>query len=245
MTLLRRSYASIPSPAALRRLRDERSIKENPQWLSSLRASNETPFPIAFTRIGGLAAGDSTARSRERNSLRSSTWIRGTSMSDQHRFLSADNFYCDAYSRCQTAESMLNTAITRAEISRSFEEYLEIVGRVFAIAGRVEEARKIAEVGHCTAGFFAPLLTPTWGWHLQAPSQRRNLSPRQSEDQFLSPYLAGRTQSGRNRRAARPHDWLRRMQHNRRAKPAGRESGFHLHGALRPEGVRTVIPHSA
>ena len=35
---------------------------------------------------------------------------------------------------------------------------------------------------------------------------------------------------------------LRRMQHNRRAKPAGRESGFHLHGALRPEGVRTVIP---
>ncbi len=32
------------------------------------------------------------------------------------------------------------------------------------------------------------------------------------------------------------------MQHNRRAKPAGRESGFHLHGALRPEGVRTVIP---
>jgi len=84
-------------------------------------------------------------------------------MSDQHRFLSADNFYCDAYSRCQTAESMLNTAITRAEISRSFEEYLEIVGRVFAIAGRAEEARKIAEVGHCTAGFFATLLTPPWG----------------------------------------------------------------------------------
>jgi acyl-coenzyme A thioesterase PaaI-like protein len=33
-------------------------------------------------------------------------------------------------------------------------------------------------MGHCTAGFFATLLTPQWGWHLQAPSHRRNLSLR-------------------------------------------------------------------
>ena len=53
-------------------------------------------------------------------------------MSDQHSFLSAGNFYSDAYSRCQTAERMLNTPITRAEISRSFEEYLEIFDEFYA-----------------------------------------------------------------------------------------------------------------
>src|SRR4029077_8614476 len=66
-----------------------------------------------------------------------------------------------------------------------------------------------------------------------------------TEDQFLSSGLAGRTQSGRNRRAARPHDWLRRMQYNRRGEPAGRESGFDVHGASRAEGIRTVIPDSS
>ena len=64
------------------------------------------------------------------------------------------------------------------------------------------------------------------------------------EDQFLSSGLAGRTQSERNRGAAGPHDWLRRMQYNRRGEPAGRESGFDVHGASRAEGIRTVIPHS-
>ena len=36
---------------------------------------------------------------------------------------------------------------------------------------------------------------------------------------------------------------LRRMRYNRRGEPAGRESGFDLHGASRAEGIRTVIPH--
>jgi hypothetical protein len=48
-------------------------------------------------------------------------------MSDQHSFLSVDS-----YSRSQAAEHMLNTAITQAEISESFEEYLETVDKFYA-----------------------------------------------------------------------------------------------------------------
>ncbi len=46
-------------------------------------------------------------------------------MSDQHIFVSPDHFHPDAYTRSQTAGHILNTAIVGAEISRSFEEYLE------------------------------------------------------------------------------------------------------------------------
>ena len=42
-------------------------------------------------------------------------------MSDQHSSLSVGS-----YSQSQAAEHMLNTAITQAKISESFEEYLEI-----------------------------------------------------------------------------------------------------------------------
>ena len=48
-------------------------------------------------------------------------------MSDQHSFLSVDS-----YSRSQAAEHMLNTAITQARISESFEEYLEIFDKFYA-----------------------------------------------------------------------------------------------------------------
>ena len=48
-------------------------------------------------------------------------------MSDQHNFLSVDS-----YSRSQAAEHMLNTAITQAKISESFEEYLEIFDKFYA-----------------------------------------------------------------------------------------------------------------
>src|SRR5207245_11791912 len=41
-----------------------------------------------------------------------------------------------------------------------------------------------------------------------------------------------------------PYDRLRRVHHYRRGKPIGRESGFHVYGASRPEGIRTVIPLS-
>ena len=42
-------------------------------------------------------------------------------MSDQQSFMSGD-----PYVRHQASERMLNTAITQARISESFEEYLEI-----------------------------------------------------------------------------------------------------------------------
>ena len=48
-------------------------------------------------------------------------------MSDQQSFLSGD-----PYSRYQAADQMLNTAITQARISESFEEYLEISDKFYA-----------------------------------------------------------------------------------------------------------------
>ena len=48
-------------------------------------------------------------------------------MSDQHSFLSVDS-----YSQSQAAEHMLNSAITQAKISESFEEYLEIFDKFYA-----------------------------------------------------------------------------------------------------------------
>ena len=53
--------------------------------------------------------------------------------------------------------------------------------------------------------------------------------------------LAGATQSRRKGRALGRRDRLRRVQHNRRAEPIGRESGFHVHCVSRPEGIRPVI----
>lgn len=53
-------------------------------------------------------------------------------MSDQHSFVSPDHFHPDPYTTSQTAERILNAAILNAEISRSFEEYLEIFDEFYA-----------------------------------------------------------------------------------------------------------------
>ena len=53
-------------------------------------------------------------------------------MSDQHTFVSPDHFHPDPYTRSQMAERSLNAAIVQAEISRSFEEYLEIFEEFYA-----------------------------------------------------------------------------------------------------------------
>ena len=53
-------------------------------------------------------------------------------MSDQHSFVSPDHFHLDPYTTSQTAERILNAAILNAEISRSFEEYLEIFDEFYA-----------------------------------------------------------------------------------------------------------------
>ena len=79
-------------------------------------------------------------------------------MSDQHSFLSVDS-----YSRSQAAEQMLNTAITQAKISESFEEYLEIFDKFYADDVQVtsetqhEPIRGKARVGSLLLNFLVPL----------------------------------------------------------------------------------------
>ncbi len=79
-------------------------------------------------------------------------------MSDQHSFLSGD-----PYSRYQAAEQMLNTAITQAKISESFEEYLEIFDKFYADEVEVssetqhEPIRGKARVGSLLLNFLVPL----------------------------------------------------------------------------------------
>ena len=78
-------------------------------------------------------------------------------MSDQHDFLSGD-----PYSRYQAAEHTLNTAITQAKISESFEEYLEIFDKFYAddvelsSEGQQEPIRGKARVGSLLLNFLVP-----------------------------------------------------------------------------------------
>jgi hypothetical protein len=53
-------------------------------------------------------------------------------MIDQHNLITVDRFEGNAYSSSQAAELALNGAILRAEISRSYEEFLEIFDRFYA-----------------------------------------------------------------------------------------------------------------
>ena len=79
-------------------------------------------------------------------------------MSDQQSFLSGD-----PYSRHQASERMLNTAITQAKISESFEEYLEIFDKFYADEVEVssetqqEPIRGKARVGSLLLNFLVPL----------------------------------------------------------------------------------------
>src|SRR5260370_28301838 len=79
-------------------------------------------------------------------------------MSDQYSFWSVDS-----YSRSQAAEHMLNTAITQAKISESFEEYLEIFDNFYADDVQVssetqhEPIRGKARVGSLLLNFLVPL----------------------------------------------------------------------------------------
>ena len=53
-------------------------------------------------------------------------------MIEQHNLIAADRFGGDAYSSSQAAELALNGAILRAEIGRSYEEFLEIFDKFYA-----------------------------------------------------------------------------------------------------------------
>jgi|SRR5271154_1923334 len=53
-------------------------------------------------------------------------------MSDQRGFVSVDQFHPDPYTQVRTREGALNTAIVQADITRSYEEYLEIFDEFYA-----------------------------------------------------------------------------------------------------------------
>jgi hypothetical protein len=53
-------------------------------------------------------------------------------MSNQDVFISADQFHPDPYTQSRNAERTLNAAIVHADISRSYEEYLEIFDEFYA-----------------------------------------------------------------------------------------------------------------
>jgi hypothetical protein len=53
-------------------------------------------------------------------------------MSNQHVFISADQFHPDPYTQSRNAERALNAAIVHADISRSYEEYLDLFDQFYA-----------------------------------------------------------------------------------------------------------------
>jgi hypothetical protein len=53
-------------------------------------------------------------------------------MSNQPGFISADQFYPDPYTQSRNADRTLNAAIVHADISRSYDEYLEIFDEFYA-----------------------------------------------------------------------------------------------------------------
>ena len=53
-------------------------------------------------------------------------------MSDQHRVISAHQSHADPYAQSRIAERTLNAAIVHADISRGYEEYLEIFDEFYA-----------------------------------------------------------------------------------------------------------------
>jgi hypothetical protein len=84
-------------------------------------------------------------------------------MSDQRGFISADQFRPDPYTQSRNAERTLNAAIVHADISRSYEEYLEIFDEFYAddIEGTSETTeepiRGKSDVRSLVLGFLVPL----------------------------------------------------------------------------------------
>jgi hypothetical protein len=84
-------------------------------------------------------------------------------MSDQPGFISADEFHPDPHTQSRTAERTLNAAIIHADISRSYEEYLEIFDAFYDddIEGssetREEPIHGKAGVRSLVFGFLVPL----------------------------------------------------------------------------------------
>jgi hypothetical protein len=88
---------------------------------------------------------------------------RKLTMSLQHRFISADHFHPDPYIESRNAERTLNAAILHADISRGYEDYLDIFDEFYAndIEGSSETMdepiRGKARVRSLLFSFLAPL----------------------------------------------------------------------------------------
>jgi hypothetical protein len=84
-------------------------------------------------------------------------------MTDELSFISADNLEHDPYTSSQTMERTLNAAILQANISESFEEFLEIFDEFYADDIEVssengeEPIRGKAKVRSLIANFLVPL----------------------------------------------------------------------------------------
>ncbi len=84
-------------------------------------------------------------------------------MADQYSLVSADHIDRDRYTSSQTGERVLNAAIVQANISESFEEYLEIFDAFYADDIEVssesgqEPIRGKARVRSLLANFLVPL----------------------------------------------------------------------------------------
>jgi hypothetical protein len=84
-------------------------------------------------------------------------------MSDESSVMSAEQSERDFYTISQSRERVLNSAIIRADISQSFEEYLEIFDRFYAndievsSETREERFRGKARVRSLLADFLIPL----------------------------------------------------------------------------------------
>ena len=87
-------------------------------------------LPFAAVIVGAPIWEEARARPRPRR----------ISMSDQRDVVSAEHFRPDPYTQSRNAERTLNAAIVHADITRSYEEYLEIFDEFYAddIEGRSE-----------------------------------------------------------------------------------------------------------
>jgi hypothetical protein len=140
---------------------------------------------LALGQIGGRL------KPRGRECLSIQIVTRGTSMADQHSFVSADHMDRDPFISTQTRERTLNTAIVEASISEGFEEYLELFDVFYdddieiSSETREEPIRGKARVRSFLAGFLVPL-------HAMAEVGGLLISIRQSA---IPGDVAGETQS--------------------------------------------------
>jgi hypothetical protein len=98
-----------------------------PSVINSVSWSTSPCFLEATCHLRWQSAAPHYGRRQERGPR-----LRRISMSDQRGFISADQFHLDPYTQSRTAERTLNSAIVHAEITRSYEEYIEIFDEFYA-----------------------------------------------------------------------------------------------------------------